>query len=159
MKHTTGSHQLAESHRSVSICKSHIANGHSFPKRSKRIGWGACVSLLFPQRDTQRLIKRLKASYVAPETIELGFTDEGGKVYTLNEVMKLKEETWFSRGVALARVCNQHIVDSSLQKLEELRQSGTQHQLIAVACSINHSREIRSLYRERGYTAEIIHSK
>lgn len=104
-------------------------------------------------------IKRLKASYVAPETIELGFSDKDGKVYTLNEVMKLKEETWFSRGVALARVCNQHIVDSSLQKLEDLRQSGTQHQLIAVACSINHGREIRSLYRERGFTAEIIHSK
>lgn len=104
-------------------------------------------------------IKRLKASYVAPETIELGFTDQGGRVYTLDEIMKLKEETWFSRGVALARVCNQHIVDSSLQKLEELRQSGTRHQLIAVACSINHGREIRSLYRERGFTAEIIHSK
>ena len=77
----------------------------------------------------------------------------------LEEVVKLKEEDWFSRGVALARPCNQHIVDSSLQRLEELRQSGTQHQLIAVACSINHAREIRSLYRERGSTAEVIHSK
>jgi len=104
-------------------------------------------------------IKRLKASYVAPEKIELGFTDKKGNAYSLKEVMKLKEETWFSRGVALARVCNQHIVDSSLQKLEELRQSGTQHQLIAVACSINHGRDIRSLYQERGYTAKIIHSK
>jgi superfamily II DNA/RNA helicase len=73
--------------------------------------------------------------------------------------LQLKQEDWFSRGVALARLCNQHIVDSSLQKLEELRQSGTQHQLIAVACSINHAREIRSLYQERGFTADVIHSK
>lgn len=104
-------------------------------------------------------IKRLKASYVAPSTIELGFSDARGRTYTLEEVVKLKEEEWFSRGVALARLCNQHIVDSSLQKLEELRQSGTQHQLIAVACSINHAREIRSLYQERGFNADVIHSK
>jgi excisionase family DNA binding protein len=104
-------------------------------------------------------IKRLKASYVAPAEIELGFSDERGRTYTLDDVLKLKEEEWFSRGVALARPCNQHIVDSSLEKLEELRQSGTQHQLIAVACSINHAREIRSLYQERGFNAEVIHSK
>lgn len=104
-------------------------------------------------------IKRLKASYVAPSEIELGFSDERGRAYTLDEVLKLKEEDWFSRGVALARPCNQHIVDSSLEKLEELRQSGTQHQLIAVACSINHAREIRSLYQERGFNADVIHSK
>jgi DNA repair protein RadD len=104
-------------------------------------------------------IKRLKASYVAPSEIELGFSDERGKTYSLEEVLKLKEEEWFSRGVALARLCNQHIVDSSLEKLEELRQSGTQHQLIAVACSINHARDIRSLYQERGFNADVIHSK
>ena len=104
-------------------------------------------------------IKRLKASYVAPSEIELGFRDERGRTYSIDEVLKLKEEYWFSRGVALARPCNQHIVDSSLEKLEELRQSGTRHQLIAVACSINHAREIRSLYRERGFTADVIHSK
>jgi len=104
-------------------------------------------------------IKRLKASYVAPSEIELGFLDERGRTYTLDEVLKLKEEVWFSRGVALARLCNQHIVESSLEKLEELRQSGTRHQLIAVACSINHAREVRSLYQERGFSADVIHSK
>lgn len=104
-------------------------------------------------------IKRLKASYVAPSTIELGFSDERGRQYALDEVLKLKEEEWFSRGVALAPLCNKHIVENSLAKLEELRQSGTQHQLIAVACSINHANQIRSLYEERGFTAAVIHSK
>ena len=104
-------------------------------------------------------IKRLKASYVAPSEIEMGFRDERGRTYSLDEVLKLKEEDWFSRGVALAHLCNLHIVDSSLEKLEELRQSGTRHQLIAVACSINHARDIRSLYQERGYNADVIHSK
>lgn len=104
-------------------------------------------------------IKRLKASYVAPSEIELSFTDERGRKYTLDEVFRLKEEDWFSRGVALAPLCNKHIVNASLEKLEEMRQTGTRHQVIAVACSINHARDIRSLYAERGYTADIIHSK
>ena len=62
-------------------------------------------------------------------------------------------------GVALSTPCNVSIVDNSLEKLEQLRQTGTRHQLIAVACSINHAQRIRSLYEERGYEAGIIHSK
>lgn len=104
-------------------------------------------------------IKRLKASYVAPKEIELSFTDGSGKKYTLEQVLKMKEEDWFSRNVALAKPCNQHIVDSSLEKLEELRQTGTRHQIIAVACTINHAKDVRAIYRERGYSADIIHSK
>lgn len=104
-------------------------------------------------------IKRLKSTYVAPSMIELGFADERGRTYTLEEVMQLKDEDWFSSGVALAPLCNRHIVDTSLERLEQLRQTGTQHQLIAVACSINHARQICSLYQERGFTASVIHSK
>ncbi len=104
-------------------------------------------------------IKRLKTSHVAPSEITLGFRDEADRTYTLYEVLELREEQWFSRGIALARPCNEHIVDNSLAKLEELRLTGTPHQLIAVACSINHAKEIRSLYMERGYSADVVHSK
>src|SRR3984893_1130926 len=131
------------------------------PFRSDRQELDGELVFRYPFRNAtlKGYIKRLKASYVAPSTIELGFNDASGRTYTLDEVLELKQEDWFSRGVALARLCNQHIVDSSLQKLEELRQTGTQHQLIAVACSINHAREIRSLYQERGFTTDVIHSK
>lgn len=102
-------------------------------------------------------IKKLQAIYVAPE--ELYFTYEGDNYHhTLEEVLQLKEETWFSRGVAMSTECNRHIVDASLDKLEKLRQSGTNHQLIAVAMSVNHAKAVRSLYAERGYEAAEIHS-
>ena len=131
------------------------------PFRSDRQELNGELVFRYPFRSAtlKGYIKRLKASYVAPSSIELGFRDKDGRTYTLEEVLKLKTEDWFSRGVALAQLCNQHIVDNSLEKLEELRQSGTQHQLIAVACSINHAKEIRSMYRERGFSAEVIHSK
>jgi hypothetical protein len=95
---------------------------------------------------------------VAPT--ELTFTVEGeSRTFSLDEVLEMKEEDWFSRGVALSDPCNVSIVDNSLEKLEQLRLSGTKHQIIAVACSINHGQRIRSLYEERGFRAEIIHSK
>ncbi|MCA9595409.1 MAG: DEAD/DEAH box helicase family protein [Myxococcales bacterium] len=112
----------------------------------------------FKSASIKGYIKRLKASYVAPS--ELTFTVEGNeRTYTLEQVLAMKEEEWFSRGVALSDPCNVSIVDNSLEKLEHLRQSGTKHQLIGVACSINHAQRIRSLYKERGYDAAIIHSK
>ena len=103
-------------------------------------------------------IKRLQAVYVAPS--ELTFTYEGDtKTHPFNEVLQLKEEEWFSRGVALSPACNEDIVTTSLDRLEQLRQTGTRHQVVAVAMQIDHARAIRSLYAERGYEAETIHSK
>jgi DNA repair protein RadD len=103
-------------------------------------------------------IKQLQARYVAPD--EIHFTYEGdSQLHTLSEVLELKEEIWFSRGVAMSPECNKHIVDASLDRLERLRTSGTRHQLIAVAMSVNHARSIRSLYSERGYESAVIHSQ
>ena len=103
-------------------------------------------------------VKHIKAWYVAPS--ELTFTVKGeSRTYTLDEVLKMKEKDWFSRGVALSEICNQSIVDNSLEKLEELRETGTHHQLIAVACSIDHARTICSMYSTRGYNADIIYGE
>lgn len=111
----------------------------------------------FKSASIKGYVKKLKASYAAPT--ELTFTMAGEEqTFSLEDVLAMKEETWFSRGVALSEPCNVSIVDNSLEKLEQLRQTGTKHQLIAVACSINHARQIRSLYRERGYETAIVHS-
>lgn len=102
-------------------------------------------------------IKQIRAVNVAPQ--EISFTYRGdSKLHTLEEVLQLRDEDWFSRGVALAPECNRSIVDASIQRLEYLRQSGTFHQLIAVACSVDHARQVRSLYTERGLNAREIHS-
>src|SRR5439155_15610367 len=48
---------------------------------------------------------------------------------------------------------------ASIQWLQYLRDgTGLQHQLIAVACSMDHARQIRSLYEERGLRVREIHS-
>lgn len=103
-------------------------------------------------------IKRVTASYAAPN--ELEFTAHGEtRTYSLEEVLAMKEKDWFSRGIALSEPCNQTIVDNSLQRLEQLRETGTAHQLIAVACSVNHARSIVHLYQARGFSADLIYSE
>ena len=137
-----------------------VVNLTATPFRSDRQELGGELIYRYPFKSAslKGYIKKLRASYVAPS--ELTFTLEGEeRTYTLDEILRMKEEDWFSRGVALSTPCNVSIVDNSLEKLEELRQTGTRHQLIAVACSINHAQRIRSLYEERGYEAGIIHSK
>jgi excisionase family DNA binding protein len=155
-------HSAADSWKKVleRFPEAKIVHMTATPFRSDRQEIDGTLVYRYPFRSAtlKGYIKRLKASYVAPSEIVLGFTDERGKKYNLEEIMKMKEEEWFSRGVALAKPCNEHIVEASLQKLEDLRLSGTKHQLIAVACSINHAKDIRSMYVERGYSAEIIHS-
>lgn len=156
-------HSAAESWKKVldRFPKAKIVHMTATPFRSDRQEIDGELVYRYPFRSAtlKGYIKRLKASYIAPSEIVLEFRDKQGKKYTLDQILKLKEEDWFSREIALAKLCNQHIVDSSLQKLEELRQTGTQHQLIAVACTINHAKDIRAMYQERGYNAEVIHSQ
>lgn len=110
-------------------------------------------------RDAMRkgYIKQMAASNVAPR--ELAFTYRGTEqTHTLAEVLEMRQEDWYSRGVALAVESNISIVDASIQWLNMLREGGLKHQLIAVACSMDHARQIRRLYEERGLETREIHS-
>jgi DNA repair protein RadD len=102
-------------------------------------------------------IKQMTSRNVAPS--ELRFTFGGDEhTHSLEEVLAMRSEDWYSRGVALAEESNVSIVDASIQHLNYLREGGLGHQLIAAACSMDHARQIRSLYEERGLAAKEIHS-
>lgn len=103
-------------------------------------------------------IKQIHSRNVAPSEIYFTYKDDV-KRHTLDEVLALREEAWFRRGVALSPECNRHIVEASLRYLTEIRErTGYRHQLIAVACSVDHARQVRSLYSERGFSARELHS-
>ncbi len=104
-------------------------------------------------------IKQIHSINVAPS--EIYFTYKGEtKRHTLAEVMELREEAWFRKGVALAPECNASIVDASIQRMRELRaKTGQKQQIIAAACSIDHARQVKALYEERGLKAREIYSE
>jgi DNA repair protein RadD len=104
-------------------------------------------------------IKQIHSRNVAPS--ELYFT-LGGETqrHTLDEVLELREEQWFRRGVALSPECNRHIAEASIQRCNALRsETGIPHQIIAAACSVDHARQVRAIYEECGYRAAEIHSE
>lgn len=104
-------------------------------------------------------IKSLKAVQVYPCEISFTFRDSN-ETATLEEVLELREEAWFSRGVALADQCNEHIAKASLEACLRLRQAtGHKHQIIAAACSVEHAERLTMLYRQLGFQAMDIHSK
>jgi DNA repair protein RadD len=103
-------------------------------------------------------IKNIQSRSVAPEELYFTYRDDVRK-HTLEEVLLLREEQWFRRGVALSPECNRHIVEASIQRCEAMRaDTGIQHQIIAAACSIDHARQVRGIYEECGYRAAEIHS-
>lgn len=103
-------------------------------------------------------IKRLHAINVAPEEIQFTYRNDQRR-HSLEEVLALREEAWFRRGVALAPECNRHIVEASIRRCLMMReQNGFHHQVIASACSVDHSRQVRALYEKFGFRAAEIHS-
>ena len=103
-------------------------------------------------------IKRLHAINVAPQQIEFRYRNDQRR-HTLEEVLALREEAWFRRGIALAPECNRHIVEASIRRCLMMREhAGFHHQVIAAACSVDHARQVRALYEQRGFRAAEIHS-
>jgi len=92
---------------------------------------------------------------------EMTFTVEGEeRSYSREEIMDLREETWFSRGVALSDVCNETIVDRSVQLLQAKQRRGTErHQILGAACSIRHAEQVAALFRGRGVEAAFVASE
>lgn len=103
-------------------------------------------------------ISQIDALFVKPT--QLTFTVEGEtKTLGIDDVMKMREKDWFSRGVATSEECNRSIVNASVQQLHHVRTLGSPRQLIAVACSIRHATHVAALYREHGLRVEVLHSQ
>ena len=112
----------------------------------------------YAQAMVKGYIKRLHAINVAPQQIEFTYRNDKRR-HSLEEVLALREEAWFRRGVALAPECNLHIVEASIRRCLMMREhTGFHHQIVASACSIDHARQVRSLYEQRGFKAAEIHN-
>jgi len=114
----------------------------------------------FPVEDAIRegYVKDIASHRIEPREITFTYRGES-QTHTLEEILKLKEKDWFSKGVALSAECNAGIVDHSITCMRELRNSGTaKHAIIAVACSIDHANAVRAMYEARSVEAEVVHS-
>lgn len=82
-----------------------------------------------------------------------------GKTISKEEALELMDSNWVTRSVAYSEECSKMIVDMSIKRLMEKRSHGNaHHQIIAVACSIDHAREIKKMYEDAGLSADFITS-
>lgn len=158
-----GHHNVAESWRKVfeRFPEAKVVSLTATPFRSDGQSLTGEVVYRYPYAKAMLAgyIKQIHSINVAPA--EIYFTYKGDpKRHTLEEVMELREEAWFRKGVALAPECNAHIVDASVQRMRELRaNTGQRQQIIAAACSIDHAHQIRVLYEQRGLKVREIYSE
>lgn len=107
-------------------------------------------------------VKSLENLRYEPDELFLTIDGDKNKTYTVEEIYQkdIKDEDWVRRSVAYSTECSEKIVDESLRLLKD-KLSGDNpvpHKIIAVACSIEHAKEIKSLYEKKGYETTIIHS-
>ena len=158
-----GHHNVADSWRKVfeRFPEAKVASLTATPFRSdgQRVTGEVVYRYPYSKAMLSGYIKQIHSINVAPS--EIYFTYKGDtQRHSLEEVMELREEAWFRNGVALAPECNIHIVDASIQRMRELRaRTGQKQQIIAAACSIDHARQIRTLYEQRNVSAREIYSE
>ena len=158
-----GHHAAAESWQKVfrRFPDAKVVSLTATPFRSDQLALEGEVIYRYPfsRAMMKGFIKQIHSRNVAPAELYFTYRDDT-KTHTLDEVLELREEQWFRRGVALSPECNRHIAEASIQRCNELRaQTGIQHQIIAAACSIDHARQVRAIYEECGYSAAEIHSE
>lgn len=106
-------------------------------------------------------IKHITSASAQPAEITFTGQDAEGEptTYSLEQIMKLKDEAWFRRGVALSEECNRHIAEKAYEKLQDLRSAtGFPHQIAASAMSIDHANQVKAIFEEMGLQAATIHS-
>ncbi len=158
-----GHHNVAESWQDVFdwFPDARVASFTATPLRADGQAIDGTRVYSFPIADAIRegYIRDLATRSLQPQSVEFVFRGSKRR-HSLEEILELRDEAWFSKGVALAPECNKHIVESSIQCMNELRADGNvKHQTVASTCSIDHAKSVRALYAERGLDAEVLHSK
>lgn len=85
--------------------------------------------------------------------------DEDNNLYSLEDVLQLKDEEWVSRSVALSDDCKKSIVDESIKLLNRKCQgTSVPHKIIAAAPSIGDAKKITAMYSAAGVRAIAIYN-
>lgn len=102
------------------------------------------------------LVKNLIAEDHTTQKLEF---EIDGCLVDKETALEQMDKPWITRSVAYSEACSRTIVEMSIERLMEKRRLGScHHQIIAVACSIDHAKQIMKLYKEHGLSAEYVSS-
>ncbi|WP_338630308.1 DEAD/DEAH box helicase [Clostridium baratii] len=102
------------------------------------------------------IVKNIVSEDYTSQNLE--FEIDGEKI-SKNEALKRMDKGWVSRSVAYSYECSKKIVEMSVDRLKEKRRlGGSHHQIVAVACSIKHAKDIMDIYNEYGLKSAYVSS-
>jgi superfamily II DNA or RNA helicase len=133
-----------------------------FRSDGKKLDGEKIYTYHFKDAIRDRIIRNIRTSNVSPEQVELRFLDEAGKEYSLSDIMKLKDDAWFRRSVAMSEDCCASIAQKAVEKLNVLKTKfpNQNHQIIAAAMTIRHAREfVKPAFERMGLKVGLVNSK
>lgn len=108
-------------------------------------------------------VKSLEKFHLIPDKMLFTLDGDDTKTYTLEQIkdLKLKDLDWISRKVALSVESNLSVIKKSIEFLNVKKQKTNNHphKIVAVACSIEHARQLKTLYENEGMKVAIVHSE
>jgi len=107
-------------------------------------------------------IRNITVSNVTPQEIQLSFSDNENKTYSFEDIIRMKDEAWFRKGIALSQDCCDSIARKANEKLEQLNNDypNCTHQIIATAMSIRHAREfVKPAFEKLGLKVGLVSSE
>lgn len=94
---------------------------------------------------------------------ELFFTtpEQPGVKLSKEQVLMFKDKEWIEKSIALSKECSLDVIDHSITKLKELKNTSQKvpHKILAVGCSIAHAEDLFNWYKDKGMTSVIVHSE
>ncbi|WP_105640489.1 DEAD/DEAH box helicase [Cronobacter dublinensis] len=94
---------------------------------------------------------------------ELFFTtpEQPGVKLSKEQILMLKDKEWIEKSIALSKECSLDVIDHSITKLKELKNTSKKvpHKILAVGCSIAHAEDLFNWYKDKGMTSVIVHSE
>ena len=132
-----------------------------FRSDGKKIDGTIIYKYHFHQAIKDKIIRNIKITNVTPKEVELSFIDNGAKRYSLEEMLMLKEDSWFNREIALSTDCCDSIAQKAKEKLDELYKQfpKSKHQIIASAMTKRHAREyIKPAFEKLGLKIGMVSS-
>jgi len=158
-------HQMADTYQNVInfFKNAKIISLTATPFRSdgKKIVGKNIYTYHFSDAVKKGYIRNIKVNNVTPKEISLSFSDEDNKIYTLDDIIGMKEEAWFRKNIALSSDCCDSIARKSFEKLQQLKKDfpNSSHQIIASAMSLRHAREfVKPAFEKLGLRVGLVSS-
>lgn len=162
-----GHHSVAETWENLKnkFSQAAIVNYSATPERSDGKIMSGEVIYTFPvQTAIQKgYVKELTAIRLNPKTLKyVRYEDSQEVEVSLEEVIRLGEEdASFRRSIVTSKETLDTIVDASIHQLIELRNANKDNRLKIIASALNyeHCIQVVQAYRERGFSADYVHTR